>query len=292
VIPDLAQRVADQLGRIDGVVAVVLGGSHARGEARPDSDIDLGIYYRPNRPPSVAALRALAQELDDRHPPDAATEFGAWGPWINGGAWLQIARQRIDWLYRDLDLVARVIDGCRAGRTTCYYQPGHPAGFHDHIYMGEVHYCRPLSDPGNALATFKALTVPYPPLLKRALIDTYLWEADFSLAIARKPAARGDVFFVDGCLFRVVACLVQVLFALNERYVINEKGALPAVAALPLHPPGFVLAVEKRLARPGGDVVALLESLEGLSACVEAVRAICAESLRIADNPAWHAGLA
>ncbi len=28
-----------------------------------------------------------------------------------------------------------------------------------------------------------------------------------------------------GCLFRCAACLVQVLYALNERYFVNEKGS-------------------------------------------------------------------
>ena len=84
----LAQRIADQLGRIDGVVAVALGGSRARGTARADSDIDLGVYYRPAQRPSVQALRRLAAEIDDRHQPDLVTDYGEWGPWINGGAWL------------------------------------------------------------------------------------------------------------------------------------------------------------------------------------------------------------
>ena len=48
---DKAQTIADRLGQIDGVVAVVLGGSRARGTASPDSDIDLGIYYQPDQPP-------------------------------------------------------------------------------------------------------------------------------------------------------------------------------------------------------------------------------------------------
>ncbi|MGI8553713.1 MAG: nucleotidyltransferase domain-containing protein [Dehalococcoidia bacterium] len=63
----LAERLAERLGRIDGIVAVALGGSLARGEGRPDSDIDLGIYFRGANRPERSALRALAQELDDRH---------------------------------------------------------------------------------------------------------------------------------------------------------------------------------------------------------------------------------
>jgi predicted nucleotidyltransferase len=80
-----AEDIAQRLGEVPGVAAVALGGSWARGEAHPDSDVDLGLYYRPDSPPDVGDLRRLARELDDRHPPDPVSEIGEWGPWINGG---------------------------------------------------------------------------------------------------------------------------------------------------------------------------------------------------------------
>ena len=267
---DLAQRIADRLVAIGGVAAVVLGGSWARGSARPDSDIDLGIYYQPRERPSVPALRQLAQEIDDRHLPDLVTDYGEWGPWINGGAWLQIDGHHVDWLFRDLDRVARTIDDCRAGRPTCDYQIGHPHGFHNHIYMGEVHVCRPLHDPGGELLRLKTLTTEYPPSLKQVLINRYLFEAQFSLDIARKPAQRGDTAYVSGCLFRCIACLVQVLYALNEQYFLNEKSAVQAVDAFALRPDGFGASATRALETLGEGAVTELEVL------VQHVRQLCA----------------
>ncbi len=271
-ITALAQRIAERLGRIEGVTAVALGGSWARREAHPDSDVDLGIYYRAEHRPSVEALRELGQELDDRHAPEAVTDFGEWGPWINGGAWLQNEGRRVDWLYRDLDLVAQTIDACRAGRVTCDYQPGHPHGFHNHMYMGEVHICQPLYDPSEELPALKALTADYPPLLKRALIDKYLWEAEFALGTSRKPAERGDVFVVAGCLFRCVACLVQVLFALNEQYFVNEKGSVRAVDSFTRRPERFGEVVSAVLAEPGHGADQLCASVQRLERLVQTVR--------------------
>jgi predicted nucleotidyltransferase len=272
-----AAHIAAHLGQIGGVVAVALGGSWSRGDGRPDSDIDLGIYYHPDQPPSIAALRQLARELDDRHPTDAVTDFGEWGRWINGGGWLKINGQPVDWLYRDQERVAHVIDDCCSGIATCDYQPGHPHGFHNHIYLGEIFYCQPLYDPSGALAALKARATPYPPLLKQAILRSYLWQAGFALENSQKSARRGDIFRVSGLLFTCAACLVQVLFALNERYFINEKGAIKAIESFPLHPASFSEHTSSILACPGSTSEELLSSIKQLEEITQAVRHLCNE---------------
>ena len=158
-----AEGIAERPGNVTGVVAVALGGSWARGEGYPNSDVDLGVYYRPDRPPAVGELRRLAQELDDWHPVST-----------------------------------------------------------------------------------------YPPKLKRALIEKYLWEAGFSLEIARKPAARGDASYVSGCLFRGVACMVQALFAANERWFLNEKGSVGAVDSMPAKPATSSRSISSRCSSAKG----------------------------------------
>lgn len=277
-IVDLASRIADHLGGIEGVTAVTLGGSWARQEADSGSDIDLGIYYYPAHPPSIDALRWLAAELDDRHSPAAVTGLGEWGPWINGGAWLVIEGRRLDWLYRDLERVEWTIVECRAGRPSCDYQPGHPHGFHNHMYLGEIHYGRPLFDPDGILAGLTRSVAAYPPALKRALIDRYLWEAGFALDTSRKSAARGETFHVAGSLFRSAACLVQTLFALNARYFVNEKGSIRAIDSFARRPSAFGETVSAVLARPGGSAEQLRVSIGRLEELVEAVRELCKDS--------------
>ena len=274
------ERVAARLASVGGVSAVVLGGSRARGTHHVESDIDLGIYYHADHPLDVDALTTLAHELDDRGTPDAATAPGEWGPWINGGAWLQIDGYRMDWLYREIELVSQVIAQCRAGRATCDYQPGHPHGFHNHIYMAEAHHCRIVHDPTDTIAAFKSATAEYPPLLQRALIELHLWEAEFALFVASKAVSQRDHAYVAGNLFRCVACLVQVVFALNREYFLNEKGSVRLADTFPLRPTRLAETVQSVMANPGHDAPALQASIEQLTAVVTEVKDMCAAPLR------------
>ena len=162
------------------------------------------------------------------------TEGGGWGPWIVGGGWLTIAGNKVDLLYRPIESVERIIRDCRNGHITMEYQPGHPHGFCSAIWMGEIALCRPLSDPHGAIAALKAMTVPYPEKLRAALIRRFQGEILFSIENAQTAVPGGDQTYIAGCAFRSLACAAQVLFALNRRYLINEKGAVAAAAQLPL----------------------------------------------------------
>lgn len=250
--------IADRLTDVDGVVGVCLGGSRARGTHRPDSDVDLGLYYRP--PLDTAALRLLASELTGESVD--VTEPGDWGPWVDGGAWLTVDGWRVDWIYRDLDRVHRIWEECQAGRFEVGVQAGHPLGVYSHSYAGEVAVGRVLADPGGELRALRQETRRYPEPLREALIANTRWEAPFTLANARKGAAGGDAFYVAGCVFRAVGLLVQGLHAHAGCWVLNEKGAVRAAQALPAAPADFSVRAHELFAVPGTDPQALSAALD------------------------------
>ena len=224
-VETLTQNIVDEVKRVEGVRAIVLGGSRARGTHTTSSDIDLGIYYHPDDPLNLDRLRDVATRLDDEHRPDVITEPGGWGPWINGGGWLKIQSHPVDFLYRDLEKVTKVIEDCLHGRVEMFYQPGHPHGFVSSMYLAEAAVCRPLWDPNGTISALKSKIDPYPESLQKALIQKFAWEIDFSLAVARKSIERADVAYAAGCCFRSVMCMLQVLFAMNRTHWLNEKGA-------------------------------------------------------------------
>jgi len=210
--------LVEALSRVEGVVAVVLGGSRARGTAQPASDVDLGIYYDPHRALNTGALDRAVASLDDRRSTGLVTARGEWGPWINGGGWLTVNGVAVDLLYRDLSQVTRVIELAREGQFEIARQPGHPFGFLSTIYAGEVAICHELHDPGRRLAELKARLAPYPERLRQALAARFLWEASFSIEVARKAVGRADVAYVAAQLFYAVTAAAQALFALNRTH--------------------------------------------------------------------------
>jgi hypothetical protein len=233
--PDsLLERVSPVLAAVPGVAAVALGGSRATGTAHASSDYDIGLYFNETVGLDVPRLLEVVKGFVDEPTAVRVTEVGGWGPWIVGGGWLKIAGKKTDLLYRPIAAVGRVIRDCREGRVSMDYQPGHPHGFCSAIWMGEVALCRVLSDSGGALAALNAMTAPYPDELREALIRRFQWEVLFSIENAQTAVARGDQSYIGGCAFRSLACVAQVLFALNRRCLINEKGALGLAAQFPL----------------------------------------------------------
>ena len=278
---EIFSLVVRRVAKLDGVAAIVLGGSRARGNADERSDIDIGIYYDGANPFSTATLGEAAQELDDRHLDGLVTSFGEWGPGVNGGGWLEIRGHHVDFIYREIGVVREAIEDCIAGRPRSIHQLGHPLGFHMQIYAGEVHVCRPLFDPAGALAELKSFVREYPEKFRTAAVAKHLFDAEFEISIAAKPAARADVMYVAGCLFRAAGFMTLVLYALNRRFFLNEKGAFAESRRFAIKPARFHDTAASVLGRIG------VTSTE-LSASVESFQGLVAELSQLATSPPAH----
>jgi predicted nucleotidyltransferase len=277
----MIDRVVERAARVRGVQAIVLGGSRARGTADQHSDFDLGIYYDPRRPFRIADLERAAKELDDEHRSGLMTPFGAWGPGVDGGGWLVIDGHHVDFLYRDLGVVRRAIEDCRAGRPGSIYQLGHPLGFHNQIHAGEISVCRTLHDPHGTVRALKRRIAKYPARLRRAIVAKHMFDAAFEMAIAGKPAMRGDTMYVAGCLFRAAGFMTLVVYALNRRWWLNEKGALAETRSFPIVPPRFQPTISAALAEVGRQPRAMTRSIARMKSMWSRLRA-CAAAERIA----------
>lgn len=256
----LLDQMAAALCAVPDVVAIALGGSHARGTFGPDSDLDIGLYYREASPFAIADIAGIARRFSARGTP-TVTEFYAWGPFVNGGAWIDNAVCRIDILYRNLDQLARVVRAAHHGSWEHNFDQQPPFGFRTITTLGEISCCKPLHDPGNVLAPLKAAVAKFPSPLRQRVVADMLWGADFSFGFARNFARAGDVPNTVACMTRIFHYLVQALYALNEVYFLNDKRVLQEIATFATRPADFAARISAVLGRPGNDADTLSKSI-------------------------------
>ncbi len=269
----IAGRVAKAMMDVPGVQAVVLGGSHCTGTATELSDLDIGVYYGEGF--DAARMGEILTSLDDAHREGLLNKPGEWGKWINGGAWLTVDGLKVDILLRDTARVIKIIDDCQQGKVTVDFQCGHPFGFVNAIYMGEVKYCLPLNDPQYVMADLKRRAEPVSKAYRDAASKWYLWEAEFSAMTGLSSVAKKDIVYAAGALFKGILCLVQALFAFGGEILLNEKGALKRLTQSSFCPPGFVEGAE-----------AVLQGLdkENLGPCFDALEEKCREVSRLLNG--------
>jgi len=244
-IENVLNKIVEELKDIPGVIGVVLGGARARGNSLETSDIDIGIYYDEYLGFNTEDLSVAAAKLDDEHRENLVTPIGGWGPWVNAGGWLTIDGYHVDFILRDIDRVEEEINDCIEGKITTNYQTGHPHGYLNVMYMGEVSICNILLDKYKKIAQLKNKTKPYPKRLKDVMVNYFMFEACFSLMHAESNIDKDDISYVAGHIFRSVSCLNQLLFAANEEYCINEKRAVKIIDSFEIKPKNYKKRIDE-----------------------------------------------
>jgi predicted nucleotidyltransferase len=208
-LPPPVAALAAELASLPGAVAVVLGGSRATGTARPDSDWDLGLYYRgtvaPVEPEDVRRLGHGGY----------VSRLGEWGPIVNGGAWLTVAGTPVDVLFRDLDTIERWLRDAQDGRFEVLTQNGYVVGAPTYLPVGELAIGRAIAGelprPG------------YPPALATEAARRWSGRASVSLMFAQAHARAGDAVCCAGMLVDAVLSAAHGRLAQRGEWVLNEK---------------------------------------------------------------------
>lgn len=258
-IKSIIDKITDSLSNIQGVRAVVLGGSRARGTHTVSSDIDVGIYYDASSL-DIGALNQAAQAVDDSGRENLITPPGGWGEWVNGGGWLVVEGRPVDFILRDLARVEGIVRECREGIVSSHYQTGHPHAFINAMYMGELAVCKVLWEKDDSISAVKDAAEQYPSKLQKALVHLFSFEAEFSLWLAENSLDKDDIYYVTAHMVRSVSALNQVLFALNREYCLNEKKAVAMIDRFSIRPAGYKGKV---------DSIFLAAGIGGLNACNE-----------------------
>jgi hypothetical protein len=135
----------------------------------------------------------------------------------------------------------------------------------------------PLFDPEGRIGPLKRRVADYPEALRRAVVQDYLWAAELTLtAFAPKFAGRSGAYGTAACLTRVVHQLLLALFALNRKYLLDDKTALAEVAEFERAPRELGPRVQDALGHLGA-------SPAELDAAVERVAQLFRETVELTD---------
>ena len=232
--------LANDLATLPGAVAVALGGSRASATHRPDSDWDLGVYYRGSqRQLDPRHVRALGHE-------GYVSELGEWGPVVNGGAWLTVEGTAVDLLFRDLDKVEFWLDEAELGQFEVLSQNGYLVGAPTYVPVGELAHNQPIVGELPRPRFPKALAVAAP--------ERWRGRAQVALMFAQGHAQTGDRIACVGLLAQAVLCTAHALLAERSEWVLNEKRLVQRAD---------LGAAEELFAEPGPDLTATVAAVAG-----------------------------
>lgn len=232
---------------VTGRYALALGGSLAK--AKGDSLSDLDLYLFADELASVEARRNLIVQKTGA---DAGIWVGAADLTGIGGSGTDFTygRWRVETLARGIAVVEKVIGDCQAGRYEAWLSCWNPWGFYSHVLLSDIATAQPLADAQNILGVWQERLRVYPAPLKAAIMKRHLaaarfWPGNFHYATA---VQRGDFLYTQGIAGQVTHHLLQVLYALNEKYYPGDKKNLLDVAKFALCPPGFAEELRTLLA--------------------------------------------
>jgi predicted nucleotidyltransferase len=240
---DILQEIVAALRQVDGVVAIVLGGSHAVGMATESSDLDIGIYYTEEKPFDIHEIRKVAASIAHGDQP-VVTGFYEWGRWVNGGAWIKTTKIDVDFLYKNIRQISETIAQAEQGILEIDFEQQPPYGFSSVIFLAETFFCKALYDPTGIIDNLKERVKVYPQKLKASIVQQSLWAAEFAIWQGEGFAEKQDAYNALGCLTRAVNRIVMALFAINELYPMGDKRALQILESAPQRPENLKESVD------------------------------------------------
>jgi hypothetical protein len=167
------------------------------------SDWDLGLYYRGAIDLTALEARGVV------YPP------GSWGRVMNGGAWLRCGGEKVDVLFRDLDVVEHWTHRAQEGKFEVDALLGYLAGVPTYTLGAELASCRPLRGEIPA--------APFPPKLAFAAPPRWRFCRSFSLDYARMYARRGKLAGAIGQATKAVMEEAHAILCERGLWVCNEK---------------------------------------------------------------------
>ena len=233
---ELLERISPVLAAVPGVAAVAPGGSRASGAAHSASDTDIGLCFSERAGVDLGAHRSRrgSSRRPERRVDHGGRRLGTVDRRAAAGS--RSPARRSTFSSGRSSGSRKSFRTAGTGASAMNYQPGHPHGFCSAISNGRSRAMPPASR--SSWRYRYELVLSWPPAVPTHCARTFQSPpGDWNFRV--RSVVGGDASR------RSLACVAQALFALNHRYLINEKGAIEAAARLPL----TVAGLSERAAR-------------------------------------------
>jgi len=167
----------------------------------------------------------------------------------------------VDIILRDMGRVQKIIESTDRGEFSRHYQTGHPHAFMDMMYRGELASCKVLFARDESFLCLKRHAETYPAPLKKSVLEFFLFESKFSLMFAEKALNKQDAYYLAGHIFRSVSAINNVLFALNEKWLLNEKKAIFRIDTFDIAPKNYSARINRIFSLAGSEPAEALRTL-------------------------------
>ncbi|SHH77839.1 nucleotidyltransferase domain-containing protein [Winogradskyella jejuensis] len=259
---ELLNQIIADLRRIENIEAVVLGGSYSTGNATEKSDIDIGLYYSENAPFNIDSIKQIANKYSIHKP--TVTNFYDWGKWVNGGAWIETKYGKLDFIYKNIEQLIATISDSKNGKWENDFEQKPPYGFSSITYLAETKNCIVLYDKSGILKSLKEKVEVYPNKLKKTIITESIRSVEFTISHAELFFNENNMYHTTGCLTRAIKSILNIIFAINETYPINDKSAIKTIQMKEKCPKNLNLKINNILSLKIGEGMQNIQYLKEL----------------------------
>ena len=214
---------------VQGIEAISLGGSRGLGVASASSDYDVVVHRRDPRSFTNAHLVSALQSLGDscqikKTPSLISASLGG---------------KSYEFFLKDLTSIEREVEQAQQGRFKWFIKPLFP---HGDLSTSALHHLVNLDclfDRAGALQRIRDSAQPVSPKLLKALMQYFLVQMDVTVIHALKIKKYADLQYLIALSSQFVFFFDILMFALNGKYPVLEKGGAAVRRLLPHLPVGY-----------------------------------------------------
>ena len=223
------QELGKALSLLEGVAAVGLGGSRGLGMADENSDYDFVLFRCGGKLISTPRIVEAIEQFTERKNIHV----------VAGLVSAKVEGKKVEVFHKDLNLIENEISLARNGQFRRTIRQLFPHGDISTAVISHVINLELCSEKEECVTRLRKLAEPYPDLLRVAMIKAFMSEVAITAIHAVKIKKATDAQNLFALCSGVFYFANIVIFALNRKYPVLEKGGTRLILDLPLRPQDY-----------------------------------------------------